>query len=98
MRNRTLLYTLIPFIIFILLSINISYNDMRPVDGPVTLGYPLKFYEDNSDGRFCSANNSQLDICKPQINYLNLFINIVLIYIISLVLTYLFLKFRKLKL
>lgn len=93
MRNRTLLYALIPFIIFILLSINISYNDMRPVDGPVTLGYPLKFYEDSSDGRFCS----QLGTCKPQINYLNLFINMVLVYVISLVLIYLFLKFRKLK-
>ena len=97
MEKKTFLYALLPFIILVFLSIVISYDDNRALDGPITFGYPLKFYLDNSDGRFCSnPDNINSELCNyPKIDYQNLFINLILIYLISFVITYLVGLYKK---
>ena len=72
-----------------------SYKDFRSLDGPITIGFPLVFYLDNSYGKFCSNPENSLLCDYPRISYINLLTDIVLIYITSIILTYLYTKLKK---
>lgn len=95
MIKKVILYSLV-LLLFLQL---ISYRDYRPMDGNIQLGFPLTFYLDGSLGKFCSnPNNVLLDICKyPKLNYPSLFIDLISIYMLSFILFYAILRYKKRK-
>ncbi len=79
-------FAIIPTIIIFLISIFISYEDMRPVDGSLTIGYPLKIYT-KSSGFIVPETTTIL--------YENLAIMLISSYLIGLFITYAFLNQKK---